>query len=366
MKNIVISLLILFSFDACIENSIQEPVTIKSEEYNKFSYQVDTILIMTPGTIREFPYLFPSFNYSDPIFAGLDERTNLITIYDSETLSIKDTIQLYYTGPHAIQGNMVGSIWYHNPDSIFILQHVPNRLMIVNSKAEITWEKNLKDIFQSKSEINGLFAYGLFDRVGLYYNDDKVYFALRQNRARQDFLAPMIGYYDFENNDIHTIDIHYPEFYTMNQNVGIYKFPGITWLKNSIIIVLPHSPEIFIYDYKGKLQKHIEKIPGFNVGQIPKPGESSQSHLMNNPIYRIVQPIQNGDYFLFQTQKNTPNNPDSEIYKSTVLFNRDFTKFSTVDINVKPISFGGEYFYYPIPPEQSEYQLMERYRIEME
>lgn len=142
-------------------------------------------------------------------------------------MKLIDTVLLYQERPNAIQDNMIGSIYYHNKDSIFVLQHIPNRLLIINSNAEIKWQQDLNEIFNRNSRLTGLLAFGWFDRIGIYFHSGKLYFGLRQNQADQDFAAPMIGYFDFETDEINTLDIHYPEFYTTNALLGYYSYQEV-------------------------------------------------------------------------------------------------------------------------------------------
>src|SRR5690606_5018390 len=365
MKYIYFGLIVQLIFSSCSETELNL-VQVMPEESLEIELRVDTLEIETPQTNREFPYRFPSFDYGNQVFAGLDERTNTINVYDLTSFKIKHSIELHNQGPHAIQGNMVGSIWYQSPDSIFVLQHVPNRLMIVNSAAEIIWQKDLTEAFKDSQEMTGLMAYSLFDRVMMYYRNGKAYFGLRQNQAHQDFLNPMIGYYDFAQNEMGALNIPYPEFYTRNENVGSYQFPGITWFENSILIVFPYSPEIFVYDLKGHLLTHVLKPDGFKMGKAPEPDQSNRSHLLSNPLYRGVIPVGGGQYYVQYSQEQTPLDAAGESYQATIVYSRDFKEYQVIDKNLAPVSFGGEYFYYPLLPEQTNVQLLERYRIEVE
>ena len=365
MKYIYFGLIVQLIFSSCSETELNL-VQVMPEESLEIELRVDTLEIETPQTNREFPYRFPSFDYGNQVFAGLDERTNTINVYDLTSFKIKHSIELHNQGPHAIQGNMVGSIWYQSPDSIFVLQHVPNRLMIVNSAAEIIWQKDLTEAFKDSQEMTGLMAYSLFDRVMMYFRNGKAYFGLRQNQAQQDYLNSILGYYDFEKDAIQSLKIQYPEYYTLNDEVGSYRFPSITWYGDSIFIVFPYSPEIFIYDLNGQLHTHIQRPHEFKLGKRPEIGQSRRSHLLSNPLYLGVLPVQSGKYYVMYCQDQTPLDTDLKNYQSTIVYNHDFTEYFVFDTHEPPISFGGEYFYYPIPPEQSEYQLMERYRIGME
>lgn len=365
MKYIYCVLIIQIMFSSCTETE-PDSVQVMPKESLQIEFRVDTLEIETPQTSREFPYRFPSYDYENQVFAGLDERTNTINVYDLTSFQIKHSIELHNQGPHAIQGNMVGSVWYQSPDSIFVLQHVPNRLLIVNSKAEIIWQKDLAEAFKGSEEMSGLMAYSLFDQVMLYYHNGKAYFGLRQNQANQDFLNPMIGYYDFAQDEIGALSIPYPEFYTQNENVGSYQFPGITWCGESIFIVFPYSPEIFVYDLDGHLQTHVLKPDGFKMGKAPDPDQSNRSHLLSNPLYQGVIPVGGGQYYVQYSQEQTPLDAAGESYQATIVYSRDFKEYQVIDKNLAPVSFGGEYFYYPLLPEQTNVQLLERYRIEVE
>lgn len=357
--------IILFAalYGACNSENTNDLI-IQPEKTADFQIDTDTIRVPTPGTTREFPYTFPSFDFSTEFFAGLDMRTGKVNIVDLESMRLVDSIEIHQKGPHAIQINMIGSIYFQSSDSIIILQHIPNRLLIIDSNGEIIWQKDLKEILQQKDSLKGCLAYAFMNRFGVYYNDDKAFFALRQNRAEQDFLVPLIGYYDFEKQDIQTLNIHYPAFYTDNEDLGIYDFPGITWLDEVILVTFPHSPEIFVYDYKGQLLQHILGPPEFKKGKPPAPGESEREHSLYAPSYRNILPVQNGRYFIQHSREKIMLDPQGEIFAATVVYNSDFTEYHIIDKNDSPLSFNGDYFYYPIPPEHSEYQLLERYRIE--
>ena len=193
-----------------------------------------------------------------------------------------------------------------------------------------------------------------------------MYFGLRQNQAHQDYRNPIIGFYDFDKNQIFTLDIHYPEFYTSNDDIGIYGFPSITYYNENIFITYPYSPETYIYDFNGILLGQIESPSKFKTGQPPEPGEDKRMHGKNNPFYSGIIPLDQGKYFIQSGRHRIPEDPENESFGFTIIYNQEFTNFITFDKNDLPLSFDGDYFYYPIPPEQSEYQLMERYRIEME
>ncbi|MBY5960191.1 DUF4221 family protein [Membranicola marinus] len=357
------SILILL---ACTNPPDNEVRTVMPEETDEISITIDTIRVNTPGTTREFPYYFPSLDFSGNTFAGLDERTGKINVFKLPELELIDTIQLYQEGPNTIQKNMVGAIYYHNQDSIFILQHIPKRLLLIDHDAVIQWQVDVTEAFKRDSLPDGLMPVGWFDRIGTYYENDKLYFAIRQEQAEQDFLTPMIGYYDFRSDHIKTLDIHYPAFYTKNENVGTYGFPGIQFYENNFLITYPYSTETFVYDQNINLLKTIQSPSRFEVGKAAEPAQGRRAHAMSNPYYYNVQPLKNGSYYVQLGREPLPEDPKSEIFNFTIIYNHDFTKYHVIDKNEAPISFGGEYFYYPIPQEETEYQSMERYKVEME
>src|SRR5690606_886103 len=121
MKNFVL----LFTIWVCwsCHSGDSGDLIVQSEETTDFEVVVDTIRVPTPGTTREFPYYCVSRDYRGTHFAGLDMRTGKINIMDLETFSLTDTITLHPTGPNGIEIFQIGAIYYHNSDSIFILQH---------------------------------------------------------------------------------------------------------------------------------------------------------------------------------------------------------------------------------------------------
>src|SRR5690554_823516 len=97
MKGLLYCFLIYVLFVSCSENS-QTQLSYLPDKTDKLNLTIDTIQVGTPGTIREFPYLYPSFNFSHHVFAGLDERTNSINVYERGSLRITNTIQLNNKG----------------------------------------------------------------------------------------------------------------------------------------------------------------------------------------------------------------------------------------------------------------------------
>lgn len=363
MRRRILFLVFISSLFGGCSSPAEEDGKVMPRESAQYTLQIDTVRIETPGTLRELPYYFPSFNYSQKVFSGLDERTNTIHVYDPGFSAVQNSVSLYDAGPHAIQGNMVGGIYNHNADSIFVLQHIPNRLLIVNRDAEIIWEKDLKEVFQKEPHMERLLAFSWLDEFGIYYRDHKVYFGLRQNQAEQDYQAPVIAYFDMEQDELFTLDIYYPEFYTSNEDVGTYGFPGVTFYDQQILITFPYSSRTFIYQLDGELVKEIESPSRFKTGALPGEGESKKIHAQKNPVYYRVQPVGGGNYFIQHGVHRIPEDWENESYGFTIVYNGDFSEYFVYDKNEYPLSVNEDEFYYPIPPEQTEYQLLERYRV---
>src|SRR5690625_4065319 len=362
----VFYIILCISFMGC-SGSTDDSNVISPTEHDDIAIEdIDTVMIETPGTSREFPYLFPSLDYSEEHFVGLDERTGSINIYNLPELTHRTSIPLHQEGPHEIQKNMIGAIYYHNNDSIFILQHIPYRLLIINDDSEIIWRLDLKDEFSKEPAWKDWMAYGWFDRIGIYFKNNKLYFAIGQNLVEKDYTQPMVGYYDFDAHSVSFLDISYPDFFTSDGLIGYYNYPGITFFQDEIIITYPYSSEIFIYDLEGHLKKSITSLPNMKTGKTQAPDEETMAHFQANPFYMEVKPIQNGKYFLRHGNDPEPDDPENTVYKYTILYNSDFTKYSIIRKNEKPVSFGGEYIYYPLAQEVSEYQLLERYKIRMD
>src|SRR5690554_3211302 len=84
---------------SCTKTTIETFTVVPKESLN-YNIYIDSIRIETPGTTREFPYPFPSLNYSSDQFAGLDLRMGHINIFDKYTLDLKDSIVIYQEGPN--------------------------------------------------------------------------------------------------------------------------------------------------------------------------------------------------------------------------------------------------------------------------
>lgn len=154
-------------------------------------------------------------------------------------------------------------------------------------------------------------------------------------------------------------------FHQIGEKSGLREISESLYFSTSYIFVYLR-PARTRYDLNGQLHTHIQRPHEFKLGKRPEIGQSRRSHLLSNPLYLGVLPVQSGKYYVMYCQDQTPLDTDLKNYQSTIVYNHDFTEYFVFDTNESPISLGGEYFYYPIPPEQSKYQLMERYLIGVE
>ncbi|WP_236974496.1 DUF4221 family protein [Membranihabitans maritimus] len=339
-------------------------LVITPELTEDFSLEVDTVKLMTPGTSPAFPYLVWSQDYSDRgLFTGLDMKQHTLYFLDTKKMEYQSSLKLYEDGPNEITPNMVGGIYYHNPDSIFVLQNTPNRLIMVNGEGERELFIELKDAFKEDSVFNGLNAYAVFHYNGIYYHDDKLYFALiREDHTRRDFQYPVIGYYDLIDETYHALDIQFPEEMKKDWE-GYNPLPHIRFFRDKILINYGYSADLYLYDLNGDLYQKV------NNNSFPTSGpyneakyKSRREYYNSNPMYSIALPVLNGKYFIQQGTKpqlDTSKNKDGFI----IIYNANFSKYQVFPNNGRPFTFGGEYFYYPIPQEETGYQLLERYKV---
>ncbi|MBY5960004.1 hypothetical protein KUV50_17770 [Membranicola marinus] len=61
--------LITLILHSCMDDK-PEALSVMPDKTNDVELHMDTLQIETPGTTREFPYRFPSFDYSNQVFAG--------------------------------------------------------------------------------------------------------------------------------------------------------------------------------------------------------------------------------------------------------------------------------------------------------
>lgn len=366
LKNAVLYVcLIIFLFLVSCQRSTKDSDDISTlpKKVDHFQFEIDTVKVNTPGTYREFPYLISSRDFSKlKQFAGFNERTHAIHLFDTREMQYLSTIPLHRSGPNGISDPwVIGSIYYEGPDSIFVLQHIPNRLMMINDDAEIQWVEDIPN--ESDEVLSGLMAYGMLDLSSLYYYKGRIYFTIRREGAIQSFDHPVIAYFDLGSRKFGTVNIQYPEYFRNHEIVRDHKYSGVTGYGCYIIINYPSASDIYVYDLEGNLLEEVKGHQSFDDAKFYDGAETEPEYLKNNPLYWSVVPFHDGKYYLQHGRNPEPIDPENEIYKFTTIYNSDFTEFQVIEKNEKPFTFGDEYFYYPIPQENGEYQLLERYRV---
>ncbi|WP_236974497.1 DUF4221 family protein [Membranihabitans maritimus] len=367
MRTLTLFIAFLVLLFGCQDEKDREDSLVSMPEPTEdFSFEIDTIKLMTPGTSPAFPYLVWSQDYSDRgLFTGLDMKQHTLYFLDTKKMEYQSSLKLYEDGPNEITPLMVGGFYYHSPDSIFVLQNIPNRLMMIDREGERELFIELKKVFKGDPVFEGLNAYSMYYWNGIYYMNDKLYFELiREDYTRRDNKYPVIGYYDLNTEEFKALDIQFPE--VMKDAPESYDiFPNIRYYKEFIYINYSYSADLYIYDLEGNI---INEIAGHNRFRESEPynpvnKKTKSEHYAENSAYDAVEPFENGNYFIQAGKGPEPPDPEKEIYEFTIVYNSDFSKFRVIDHRGRPFTFGGKYFYYPIPQAETGYQLLERYRV---
>lgn len=326
------------------------------------SWSVDTIKLALPDQTREFPYRTWSHNYANPqLFAGFDERLHQINILNTSTMEYEKTLSLERSGPHGIPNSWgIGSIYYQGKDSIFILQNTPNMVFLLNDDSEIYWRLDAAELL--KDNYPHTQAAGLFDMFYIYFYKGKIYFPLWKNPEFRDFTEPLIGRYNKDTEEFTALNIHYPTAY-QNNDFGEYDHPGITFFRDEIYIVFPALPKIYVYDLQGNHIRTVDMSAELPKAQPLEAGEDARTHAAENPGYLNVQPLANGKYFVQEARELFLAPDKKKRKKYTILYNSDFSEYQIIDRQATPFTFGDEYLYFPIPPDTTDVQLLERVSI---
>lgn len=368
MRYVLLIFSLLFVI-ACNHDPNPTTTIITPEVTDNFGFQIDTIEITIPGTFHELPIGAYSLNMDHPdIMCGYDGRNNQLEIFNFATRLYTDSIPIPREGPNSTTN--ISSVYFHNRDSIFVLDVVEHRILIYNSKGKVSKIVNINNEADQSHPLWDLHAYNNNNECPIYYHRNKMYFTLRTTYKEGDYSIPVIGYYDFENDAFGVLDISYPPIYQTGY-FGFYEFINVSFIGETIYINFPVSALIYIYDLKGNLLKKVnpgpdfpvtEPIPGAYATQIPKAMEH-MNHLNANPLYHRLMPVSQGRYFIQNGRLPVPADRQSTIFAFTIVYNHDFSQMHVIERNLFPFAIGNEYFYYTLPIDQSDSQQLERWHI---
>lgn len=368
MKNATYIFYILL-FISCKMETIEPVVNITPEVTDNFGFQIDTIEITIPGTFHELPIGAYSLNPDQPnIMCGYDGRNNQLEIYNFATGLYTDSIPIPREGPNSTTN--ISSVYYHNRDSIFVLDVVEHRILIYNTNGKVSKIVNIDNEADQSHPLWGLHAYNNNNECPIYYHQNKMYFTLRTTYKEGDYSIPVIGYYNFELDTFGALDISYPPVYQTGY-FGFYEYINVSFIGETIYINFPVSALIYIYDLQGNLLKKVNPGPDFAVttpisgasaSQIPTAMEH-MNHLNANPLYHRLMPVSQGRYFIQNGRYAVPTDRQSTIFAFTIVYNHDFSQMNVIERNLFPFAIGNDYFYYTLPIEKSDIQQLERWHI---
>lgn len=328
-------------------------------------FDSDTLTLEIPGTFHELPIGRYSLNVRYPdIMCGFDERNRQIEIFDFSSYHYLDSIPIPEKGPNGTA--QVTSVYYHNPDSIFVLDAVENRVLLYNSNGIIQQVVHMT----GQSAFRGLHPHNNNNECPIFYSGGKVYFTLRSLSKNGDYTIPLIGYYDMKTQRFGTLDISYPSHYHTGY-FGFYEYINTSFINDRLYINYPADPKIYIYDLEGELLKIVDPgedfpvvqpIAGVSGSQIPD-ANTQMNHLFQNPLYHRLMPLAGGKYFLHNGRDVVPEDREGTLFAFTILYNQDFSQMHVIRKNLYPFSIGNDYFYYALDIEQSDRQQLEQWQI---
>lgn len=333
------------------------------------SYTTDSIAFPTPRVVHVLPfriYSLPSKQLSSDVIVGYDRQTHNIDWYDTDKMEYRMTTQLEKTGPNGI--TEVASLYYHTPDSLFLLELNPNRLWLMDNHGNLKLIVDIKEKSNDDNGMEGLFAVNYNNSSPIYFTENRIFFALRSYENKFDFTIPVIGYYDLVKDELGTLDIYYPQEYRENA-YGFFDFVNTVFTDSKIITNFPIRTSIYIYDLDGNLLKEVEPIRGIEAAtpmeSDDRSAEGFLAHLNSNPFLYPIQPFRNGTNYLQFGRAPVPEDKENTIFGYNLIYDHDFESVHIIKMNKILFSMYDSYLYHQMPLERSDTQYLERYEIKL-
>jgi len=351
--------LILFPalFWGCTEKQNIPVKEITQDKVDEMEFQVDTLTIHIPGAFHELPIGNYSLSPDHPeIMCGFDGRNHQIEIFNFKSGLYTDSIPIPRKGPNSTTN--VSSVFYQKRDSIFLLDVEKHRILIYNSSGEAFRTIPIDNEGDTRHPLFGVHAHNNNNECPIYFHQDRIYFTLRSTYKEGDYSIPLIGYYDFKNEEFGTLDISYPPIYQTGY-FGFYEYINVSFMFGKIFVNFPVSGKIYVYDLDGKLLEQIDPgldfpvakpIPNVTANQIPD-AMTHMDHLSENPLYHRLMPVMQGKYFIQNGREAVPADRGSTIFAFTIIYSHDFSYMYVIHRNLYPFSTGNDYFYYTLPVE---------------
>ncbi len=221
----------LFTTSCTRKHNADSEITPIVEEFLQF--KIDTIAVQTesaydfPGMWVQLPFNRFSIFKDDcsHLYVGYDPRIHDIWRFDVTANKFLEKIGLKYRGEDGLAD--LASILYHSPDSLFMLEVMPDRLWIMDTK---TRKRNLLLDFEDKTQDDPRFdgikvSRSQNNSAPMFFVGSRIYFPLRSSVSSTDYSYPLLGFYELTTDSIGTIDIHFPNEY-QGVNYGYYNWPN--------------------------------------------------------------------------------------------------------------------------------------------
>ncbi len=296
------------------------------------------------------------------LYLGYHPEIHDIWRYNVGANKFLETIGLKYRGEDGYAE--LASILYHNADSLFLLEIKPDRLWVMNPKTRlrnllfdfserIKEDPRFKDVILSRSPENS---------APLFIYNKKIYFSLRSDVSSADYSFPLLGFYDLSADSMGIVKIYFPDEYK-DVDYGFFKSPNILFSQGRLVVSFPISTDYYIYDLDGILQRKIRRLQDLAVPRPLEAAEDQHDHYETQPHLHATELFCGGKYILQAGGSSLHASLEDPGSQYVLIYDQDFRRVQIIRESKRLWSFGGAYLYYPISPENSEIQYLERYKV---
>jgi hypothetical protein len=213
------------------------------------SFDVDTCTVELDGN---YLFNYKKFSTDGAIYAGYNNHVHSIDFFDINEKRVLSQLILSKEGPESVQ--RVEGIYYHNMDSIFLLDE--NSLSIFNSigklkrRIKINFASDNTAFFSSNNftagnETNNL----MFDKIhGCVYSQN-LDFQTSQCSSKH-FDRSVLGKINLKDSTVELLPIYYSKLYHENF-YGFYDTPKFSMINETQIVYnFPIESSVYVYDLK--------------------------------------------------------------------------------------------------------------------
>lgn len=318
---LIVVLLSLFSCKQEIEYDFDEPnvtkITIPIDENYLNSYQVWQT--------------FKEIDQNNLI--AYNNRKHTLDFFALDNEKVLRQVQLNYEGPNGV--GEISSLYYHNPDSIFLYER--SKLHIINSDGQLANTYSLYDYFEGLE--GGEPICNFYFKLKYDSDSKSIPFYLLYNQAQQNEKSskPLIGLFNLEKESVDLLPIYHTDFFKKNSNgVGFITYLGFHGFMNQgLLYNFQYESTIFLFGKNGDLKESND-----TKTISPMVDESTiEAHAIRNTHYLtpIFDPWKN---LIYRFNWESPKNEDGGfIDKETTL------DIYGDDLKMKTHTFLPEYTY---------------------